>query len=199
MLGAVRDLDVMLEHLAEEARTLDAGDAEPAEALLGRLARERDVAQNALRDALESERYLTLLDRFEALVAQLEPAAGASSLDSLVKKQRSRLRRAVRGLGGEPADPELHEVRKRGKRARYTTELAGNDEVVTRLKELQDVLGEHQDAVVAADKLHALARDPGTTVPEALAAGRLIEREHERKARARAEWPERWQRLERHG
>ena len=199
VLGAVRDLDVMLEHLAEQARTLDAGDAEAAEALLGRLASERDVAQEALLDALESERYFTLLDRFEALVAQLEPAAGASSLDSLVDKQLSRLRRAVRGLGDEPADPELHEVRKRGKRARYTTELAGNDEVVKQLKELQDVLGEHQDAVVAADKLHALARDPGTTVPEALAAGRLIEREHERKARARAEWPGRWQPLERHG
>ena len=42
-------------------------------------------------------------------------------------------------------------------------------------KRLQDVLGEHQDAVVAQERLRALAaREPATA---AMAAGRLIERE----------------------
>ena len=55
----------------------------------------------------------------------------------------------MRALGADPADAELHELRKLGKRTRYAFELAGHRRAVQRAKELQDVLGEHQDAVVA--------------------------------------------------
>ena len=84
-------------------------------------------------------------------------------------------------------------MRKKGKRARYAAELAGWKESVRQAKKLQDVLGEHQDAVVAAERLRELAAEaaPG----QALAAGRLVEREQERRAVARAAWPKAWKKL----
>ena len=54
------------------------------------------------------------------------------------------------------------------------------------------MLGEHQDAVVAGERLRALvARLPDT----ALAAGRLLERERARAQESRDEWEAAWKRL----
>ncbi|HEY4236976.1 MAG TPA: CHAD domain-containing protein, partial [Gaiellaceae bacterium] len=82
-------------------------------------------------------------------------------------------------------DEQLHAVRKKGKRARYAAELAGQEKLVKRARKLQDVLGDHQDAVVAA----------GSTPELALVAGRLVEREEERRLEARAAWPKAWQKF----
>ena len=60
-------------------------------------------------------------------------------------------------------------MRKLGKRARYASELAGHNEVVRRAKALQDVLGEHQDAVIAEQRLRALAA--AASPDQAIAAG----------------------------
>ena len=84
-------------------------------------------------------------------------------------------------------------MRKVGKRARYAGELAGRKNSVRRAKVLQDVLGEHQDAVVAAERLRKLAA--AASPEQALAGGRLVEREEERRAEARAAWSKAWKRL----
>jgi CHAD domain-containing protein len=60
---------------------------------------------------------------------------------------------------------------------------------------LQDVLGEHQDSVVAEERLRALAHEAPSD--QALAAGRLVERERSRRANARAQWRKAWRQLER--
>jgi CHAD domain-containing protein len=96
----------------------------------------------------------------------------------------------VRKLPERPTDEQLHAVRKKGKRARYAAELAGQKKLVKKAKKLQDVLGEHQDAVVAAERLRELAA--GAAPEQALVAGRLVEREEERRAAARDEWPQAW-------
>ena len=62
-----------------------------------------------------------------------------------------------------------------------------------RAKKLQDVLGEHQDAVVAAERLRELAA--GSAPEQALVAGRLVEREQERRLEAREAWPKAWKKL----
>jgi CHAD domain-containing protein len=62
LLGAVRDTDVLLEHLQADAATLDASDAPAGAALLRRLEGQRRVARAELLAALDSERYVTLLD-----------------------------------------------------------------------------------------------------------------------------------------
>ena len=98
---------------------------------------------------------------------------------------------ATRKLGKRPTDGELHALRIRAKRARYTAELAavGSESkalsrYLVQLKALQDVIGDHQDAVVAEEKIRAVAR-----AKTAIAAGRLIERERERRRERRRDYP----------
>ena len=69
---------------------------------------------------------------------------------------------------------------------------------IERAKDLQDLLGEHQDAVMAEQLLHALlgAHADSTT---AFVLGLLIERQSERRSAARAELPKVWARLKKCG
>jgi CHAD domain-containing protein len=188
-LGPVRDLDVLLEHLTGEVEFLGA-DAPAGRKLLRALERERRTARRALIAALESERYFALLDALELPVATV---ADKPSLEQIHADEHRRLRKAARALGPDSPDDDLHAARIKVKRARYAAELSGRDAYVKAAKKLQDVLGEHQDAVVACDRLRALAeRLPAA----AIAAGRLVERERERAARGREEWQAAWKRLE---
>jgi CHAD domain-containing protein len=83
------------------------------------------------------------------------------------------------------------------KRARYAAELAAHElgkpsrPFIRAAKELQDVLGGHQDAVVAEERIRAWAgKDVETGAP-----ARLVEAEQERRASARAAWPKAWDAL----
>jgi CHAD domain-containing protein len=197
ILGDVRDLDVLLARLRGEAASLDPADRKAAGRLLRSLERQRTRARRTMLKALDGQRYANLLDRFEDTLGELAPATAEITLDNLARRELKRLRQAVRAAGSEPADDVLHDLRKRGKRARYAYELAGEDAVVKRAKALQDVLGEHQDSTVAEDRLRTLSQD--APPDQALAAGRLVERERERELRAaaRASWRAVWRRLER--
>ena len=197
-LGPARDLDVLVEHLRTEVDALGA-DAPAAQGLLDGFAAERAGARAAVVEAMSSERYLRLLDRLEAA---REPrfSGKKASLAGIWWKQWKRTRSAVGELGSDPADDELHAARIDVKRARYAAELAAPElgeqgaAFVQAAKRFQDVLGEHQDAVVAEERIRAWAEArPGS---EAI-ADRLVERQRERRARARAAWPDSWERLRR--
>jgi CHAD domain-containing protein len=193
ILGEVRDLDVLLARLDAEAAELGGEDAKRAASLLAALRTERSGSRSRLLGALRSDEYLALLDDTARTIDELEPSGSAATLDELTDKAAAKLRKAVRKLPEEPANEELHAVRKKGKRARYAGELAGRDRLVKRAKKLQDVLGEHQDAVVAAERLREFAAE---SAPEqALVAGRLVEREEERRLEAREAWPKAWKKL----
>ena len=132
--------------------------------------------------ALDSERYFALLDTLERPFTTL---ADEPTLDEIRAGEHGRLRKAVQALSDESTDEELHATRILVKRARYAAELEGDRPYVQAAKRLQDVLGEHQDAVVATAELRRLAdRMPDT----ALAAGRLVDREQERARQSRDEW-----------
>lgn len=193
VLGEVRDHDVLLVHLEAQATELGEEDATHARALLSGQRTERASSRARLLAALRSDEYLALLDDTARTIEELEPSGTQPALDVLVEKASAKLRKAVRRLPGEPADDELHAVRKKGKQARYAGELAGRKKLVKRAKALQDVLGDHQDAVVAGERLRKLAAD--ASPEQALAAGRLVELEQERRAEARAAWPKAWKRL----
>ena len=60
------------------------------------------------------------------------------------------------------------------------------------------MLGEHQDSVVAGERLRDAVRRIGGK-GFAFTAGRLVEREETRRVVARAEFPQAWKRLERAG
>jgi CHAD domain-containing protein len=203
VLGAVRDLDVLTAHLKSESEALEPAERAALKPLFTRLAAERRKARSALTRALNGKRYARLLDDLGAAAAEPLALNGPVKLDVLAGKEFGRLVKSMRTLGKEPTDDELHRVRILGKRARYAAELAGqlkpkpSAEFVKRAKAFQDVIGEHQDAAVAEDKLRALTAD--ATAAEAFAAGRLVERERDRRSAARAKIPRAWKDLERAG
>ena len=199
-LGPARDLDVLVEHLREEVGELGA-DAGAAAGLLESFDEERARAREAVVEALSSDRYLGLLDRVEAAAAAPRLAGdGKTRLAEIWWREWKRTRAAFDALGEEPPDDELHASRIRVKRARYAAELAAHElgrkgkGFVSAAKALQDVLGEHQDAVVAEERIRAWADGR----PEAAgAAARLVELERDRRAEARAAWPAAWDELRR--
>jgi CHAD domain-containing protein len=140
---------------------------------------------------METPRYGDLLDAFRRAIDELGPFEGDATATGIAKDALRRLRRAADALPAEPEDAELHTLRIDAKRARYAAELAALGglkaaaRTVEALKQLQDVLGEHQDAVVAEERLRSVAR-----TDTAVAAGRLIERERQRKVQMRARYPD---------
>ncbi len=202
LLGPVRDLDVLLEHLDTEAAAMGDDDARAFRRLRARLAVERQQARDSLIEAMGSDRYFRLLDTLEG-AAEAPAGELPTPLTEIAAGAFARLRKAVKALPARPADDELHRVRIKTKRARYAVELAApelgkaGDRVIERAKVVQDVIGEHQDACVAEDRLRALAlRGGGKT---GLAAGRLIERQRRRKRDARRALPGAWHKLDRTG
>jgi CHAD domain-containing protein len=196
-LSPARDLDVLLVGLRRDAAAL----GKPAVTIVRQLESERRRAQKRLVAALESARYVTLLQELERAADAPRVRTVDASVANLAAGEYRRLRGAVRTLGKNPSDEALHEVRKRGKRARYAAELAGGKRAkrfVEAAKSFQDVVGEHQDAVAAEERLTALV--PKTKSPEAVfVAGRLLERQHSRRRKARKSLPKAWKKLERKG
>ncbi len=186
-LGAVRDLDVLLEHLrAETARLGD--DRAPGGEIIAVLEEEREAARDALLVDLDSQRYTELLDSFAASIASIPELEAPGGVAPIAAAELARLRKAAEALGADPKDDDLHEVRIHAKRARYAAELLSGgkkrEAYLDALKRVQDTIGLHQDAVVAEERLRAIA-PPGAE----LAAGRLIERERERRRDARQAYP----------
>jgi CHAD domain-containing protein len=201
-LGRRRDVDVLVGHLRQEIEALEQSERTAAGALVELLAEDRETAHAIALDTLESKRYYGLLDALEAAARGPRVRRGEVSLRRLARREFERLRKGAKLLGPDASDEELHRARILGKRARYAAELAEPEvgkparRFVARAKALQDVLGAHQDAIVAEARLRGLlaeASSPGA----AFAAGRLVERERARRREARAELPKAWRALER--
>jgi CHAD domain-containing protein len=202
LLGAVRDTDVLLERLDARLLTLSLGDLDAGKHLLEGLRDHRNRARDDLLVAMRSERYDALLDRLVAAARRIPPADDASDLDlelgDLVRAPWRKLRRAVEALGDDPPDAALHAVRIRAKRCRYAAEAVapavGKDarRFARAVEGLQEVLGEHQDAVVAGQWLRTHAADGGGRVDRAFVAGELAALEDVAARESRAQWPAVW-------
>jgi CHAD domain-containing protein len=204
VLAPVRDLDVLTEHLRTEIELLEPPERRASARLLALLGKEREAARTTMLAAMSGDRYLALLDRLEAAADDLPARDADVTLADIAAREFARLRRAVRALAADPPDHEIHRLRIRGKRARYAAELAEGAvgkharRFVRAAKRFQDVVGEHQDAVVAEERIRGLlARTRSLTAH--LAAGRLVERERERRQAARDAIPRAWARLEKKG
>jgi CHAD domain-containing protein len=184
ILAPVRDLDVLLEHLGPQVETLD-DDADGAKLVVAALRRQRLFRANEAQAALTSGRFEELLDHLGAAGAAIPDCT--APLAPIVTKELGKLRQAATGLNGACSDAEIHELRIRAKRARYTAELLDGAKwkrVRRALVRVQDLAGAHQDAVRAEEQLRSLSR-PKTAV----VVGRLIERERFRKGAQRAALP----------
>jgi CHAD domain-containing protein len=187
------ELRTELGWLAPRAERLGDPDADPAARLIERLAADRSAARDRVLGALASPRYLALVGRLVTEAARPRLSGSELDLGALVSSEYRRMRKAVRRLGDDP-DTAMHRLRIAGKRVRYAAELAAlpddrqGQAFIRAAKELQDVLGTHQDAVVAEQRIRAVAAEAEPAV--AFAAGRLVEQEERRRASSRARLPE---------
>ena len=175
LLGAVRDSDVLRAHLDRLVASL------PRQVVLGpvttrideKLLSERLTAERKLLRQMRGKRYLALLADLKGWhqrPAFVETTATpAANVDAYVRKAiRALSKRLKQAARADDADELLHRARKAAKRARYTAELAepvlGKParRLVKRTKTLQDVLGEHQDSIVAGEFLLRLGATAGT-------------------------------------
>jgi CHAD domain-containing protein len=170
VLGPVRDVAVMRDHLHHTAATL-AVDADLAGALAGldhELVQRHSRAHKKLIRALDSSRYSALLAGLTAFAGDppwIAKAAKRPTLAALVGRACARVDRAATAARGvvDLGGPELHEVRKAAKRARYAAELVAPSagaparSLARRMEDLQEVLGRHQDSLMARELLRDLA------------------------------------------
>ena len=196
-LGGARDLEV------QEARIGAGVAALPPELALGPVAAQttrffatrRASAGAAATAALDSDRYVALLDAIDGLLADpplTDEAAGPAVevLPALIAKATRRTRRHLRAAHAHPAgherDLELHEMRKAGKRLRYAAEVSepalgkNAKKLVKAVKELQELLGEHQDSYVARDLLRVLGAAAAAEGANGFAFGWLLRDEQAR-------------------
>ncbi|MCG7605996.1 MULTISPECIES: CYTH and CHAD domain-containing protein [Mycobacterium] len=145
--------------------------------------------------AMRSQRYFRLLDALEELVRAEppEPADGekpTANIDSAYKRVRKAAKAAAKVTADEAdateKDEALHRIRKGAKRLRYTAAATGADKVSERAKNIQSLLGDHQDSVVSkahlstqADAAHAAGEDTFTY-------GLLYQQEHDTAQQSRA-------------
>ena len=174
-LAPARDGEVLAAHIAA------AVDALPDDEVLGpvaaqvtrRFAREQADGRAQALEALNSERYLQLQERLDALVDTPPHTRRAEerATDELPRAIRKSLRRTAEHRNAADAadaadaaerDTALHEMRKAAKRARYVLEAAepalGKDtrKLRKRVKAVQSLLGDHHDTVVARAVLREL-------------------------------------------
>jgi CHAD domain-containing protein len=205
-LGAVRDADVLLARMRKRVDQLPETDRDAAAALVARLGDERERARAALREDMRSRRYLELLDRLvDAARAPVFPPEAAQPaedvLPSLVRKPLDRIDKAVDELDDDPPDETLHDVRKRAKRVRYAAEAAAPiigkpaRRLASAMEDVQDVLGEHQDAVVADGWLRdALAAG---SPRQTFVIGQLVALERAEALSSRVAWRDAWKKASR--
>ena len=204
LLGDLRDLDVFRQHLSKELSSLKSAGRVEGRALLDRLDAQRTHARANLIAALDGPRYAKLLERLEKSIQHSRVVETGLSLPAIAGVQFKKLRKAVKALPKRPSDDDLHAVRIKVKRARYAAELAEATvgqpakRFVARAKKVQDILGEHQDAAVAEERLRALVGRHGGR-PERLLAGKLVTRQQARRQAAQMDFFEQWPKLKRRG
>jgi CHAD domain-containing protein len=205
-LGTVRDLDVQLERLRGRVEELPEQDRAIGERLVAGVADRREAAREHLLASIRAERYTALLDRLvlaakqPAVLPEVATTPAAMVLGTVMERPWKQLRGLLAGLPDDAPDADLHLARIRTKRVRYAAEalepVFGKlaRAFATHAADLQDVLGEHQDAVVA----QAWLRDASTGgTRRAFVTGELAMLERQAAARARAQWRLVWKRLSR--
>ncbi|MBA0048490.1 CYTH and CHAD domain-containing protein [Mycobacterium sp. NPDC050853] len=192
ILGVARDAEVLAQRyesaLAEIPEELIRG---PVHERLVDAARERyDNGLHRSLAAMRSHRYFRLLDSLDTLVASAGPAPGThhsdegGSLDAAYRKLRRAARAAARAEG-EYRDEALHRIRKSAKRLRYVASAEGAKRIAQAAKDIQELLGEHQDSVVSRTYVATQAAEAHTAGEDTFTYGVLYQRDHDAAESAR--------------
>src|SRR5215210_2576426 len=179
-LGDVRDLDVQIERFQSWKEQAGEEGSGFLDKIFTITEKRRAEARKNMLEVLDSDRYESLASSFAEMLrlgpmTELEPAqkngnqkAGepvTAVAPALISRRYRKWRKAAKRLDENSSPEAFHDVRKKGKRLRYTLEFVSEvygrpvKKLVKPLKALQDDLGDHQDAIVAAGYL----RELGTT------------------------------------
>jgi CHAD domain-containing protein len=196
VLGAVRDLDVQGKRLAEHLAWLSKEDVvgPVASELNAAVAAERAAAWRTLQSTMNSKRYFAMLDGLERW--RTDPPFTEASRAEEPERVRDyfgvaeqALNKRLRKAAERQTNDELfHAARKAAKRFRYAGELAepvlgeAATLAVEQTKDLQTLLGEHQDSVVSA----ALLRRLGAASANGFTYGVLLARQERISANIKA-------------
>jgi CHAD domain-containing protein len=189
-LGDARDLEVLRERLASMVKdAIPPYDMEAFGRLDAILEKREEVALKVGADALGSDRYLRLLDVLvdaarEPSVSEAASASCSKTLPPLVRAAWDALAKRARKLpigDLDGPDEDWHEARIKAKQARYAaeavTDVLGKPalKIALAAKSVQEVLGDHQDAAIAAETLDALAKSHLDDGALCLVGGRLVQ------------------------
>ena len=179
-LGDVRDLDVQIQRLETWRGEADGESSDSLGKILDVVKKRRAEARGRMLEALDSARYERLEASFGEMLrrgpgAERELAQGngrapegepvTSAAPPLISARFRKWRKAAGRLDESSPPDDFHDLRKKGKRLRYALEFVSEvygkpvAGLISTLKALQDDLGDHQDAAVAAETL----REMGTT------------------------------------
>ena len=214
VLGEARDNEILHQRLDERLRQT------PAELVMGPVAARiqrhfaplEAAARRAVLEALDSERYVALLDELDRLLADppLTDAARRPAADELTdavartyRRVHKRMRRARKAPTSRDREIGLHEARKAAKRARYAAEAvvpvfgSAARRFARKQKRVQSVLGDHQDAVITRGCVRDLAVRAHLAEENAFVYGLLYEREDTEAHRLQARAPRTWKKASR--
>ncbi|MFB1295665.1 CHAD domain-containing protein [Mycobacterium sp. pW049] len=177
VLGDVRDVQVQQQRLRE------ALDEIPELLVLGPVGSRINLdlrgvetpARERVSDAMETTRYFDLVTELQRWGAAPPVQTGGTvkTLRATARKAADKADKRLRAALKSDDDALLHRARKAAKRARYAHELLQRDgaerkvkRTVKHYKQIQSVLGDMQDTVVARTILRQLGVSAGTTPGE---------------------------------
>jgi CHAD domain-containing protein len=203
--GATRECDVTEQLIRDRAARLDSSSQVALGPIFENLSAIRREEHGKVAAMFASKRYRLLLDRIAtAPVRKLPPAVTVREMAPAMLRPLARS--AIRaGSKLDPGCPPevLHRLRIRTKRLRYALEMMGElggkrvRKAVQRLTAMQDLLGLHNDAVVAITWLRNFAGNSSAPPATLLAAGALVHSIHRRQNKLAARSLKRWKKLER--
>ncbi|MBI3767723.1 MAG: CHAD domain-containing protein [Deltaproteobacteria bacterium] len=205
-LGAVRDLDVQLEHLEGWRTQMEAGDAEALSTVADLLRRRRVAARRRMLRALDCARYDAFVHRFSVLLRGSPPRRGIAQrpivdvAPTLIRRRMRKVRKAGDAIVATSPPPAYHELRIRCKKLRYALEAHAEvygkpvRRLATAVTNLQQLLGDHQDAEVAIVDLRELCerRSPQLSRRAIFVIGKIAERYEREAKRLRRRFPKRY-------
>ena len=205
VLGGARDGEVLLARITKDLDRL------PPEVVLGPIRAKIEgelggnlvAAQAHAVETLRSERYLALVDRlvdaaWEPMTTSLAEAPARDTLHDCVQSAWRRLARDAARLGRAGAThADWHQARIAAKQVRYAAEAVApfygkaSKTFAGKAEQIQELLGDHQDAVLATDTLRRLAVAPRVG-SGAFTLGLLYARQQDVITRTRDAFPALW-------
>jgi CHAD domain-containing protein len=213
-LGEVRDLDVYTDNFRAYQQAIPPDQQQDLGGYELHLRRARAEARNKLGALFTDERYAKLIVSFGEFLDGAPSAAAlrrwrsfrvSDGFKKYLRKSAKRVRQLGRKIGSDARPKKLHRLRIRAKRLRYELEffvevLPALQRVAKATKALQDMLGEHQDACTATERLEdyaaALQAQAGEGQPAPAALEHLLAIQRRKAEEARKAFTTEWRKFE---